>query len=71
MLRRVLGALLLLSPVSLQQSPDPVTDFCRRFGHQTAVVDNRLYIDGGLVNWNPISQHPANYSSEPRPCVPD
>lgn len=43
---------------------DPVTNFCRRFGHQTAVVDKRLYIDGGLVDWNPITSYPQNYTSE-------
>lgn len=46
------------------QDRDPVKDFCRRFGHQTAVIDRKLYIDGGLLNWNPIAQYPANYSSK-------
>ena len=50
--------------LSLQDTKDPLTDFCRRFGHQTAVIDRRLYIDGGLVNWNPISQNPLNYTSK-------
>ncbi|KAF2461305.1 hypothetical protein BDY21DRAFT_83089 [Lineolata rhizophorae] len=48
---------------SLQQK-DPLTDFCRRFGHQTTVIDRRLYIDGGMVNWNPISQNPLNYTNK-------
>lgn len=43
---------------------DPIRNFCRIFGHQTAVIDNRLYIDGGFINYNPISQYPANYTSE-------
>jgi len=43
---------------------DPVKNFCRRFGHQTTVIDRRLYVDGGLINYNPIAQYPANYSSE-------
>lgn len=43
---------------------DPVRNFCRRFGHQTAVIDRKLYIDGGFINYNPLSQYPANYSSE-------
>jgi hypothetical protein len=30
---------------SIQQK-DPIKDFCRRFGHQTAMVDNKLFIDG-------------------------
>jgi ribosomal protein S2 len=46
------------------QQKDPLNDFCRRFGHQSAVVDRKLYLDGGLVNWNPISQNNANYSSK-------
>lgn len=53
---------LLLVGRSLQQK-DPLRDFCRRFGHQTAVVDRKLYIDGGLLNWNPIVQNPKNYTS--------
>jgi hypothetical protein len=49
--------------VSLQQK-DPVNNFCRRFGHQTAVVDQKLFIDGGLVDWNPITSYPQNYTSK-------
>jgi hypothetical protein len=59
---KLLGVFLLLVQVSLQQK-NPITDFCRRFGHQTAVIDQKLYIDGGMVDWKPISQNPANYSS--------
>ncbi|KAG4439465.1 hypothetical protein IFR05_005044 [Cadophora sp. M221] len=59
---RVLGFLLLFVGLSLQQK-DPVKDFCRRFGHQTAVIDRKLYIDGGFVNWNPISQNRNNYTN--------
>ncbi|KAH7329108.1 hypothetical protein B0I35DRAFT_473739 [Stachybotrys elegans] len=47
---------------SLQQR-DPIRDFCRRWGHQTAVVDDRLYVDGGMMNWNPMSQFPENYTN--------
>ncbi|KAK4237907.1 autophagy-related protein 3 [Achaetomium macrosporum] len=43
--------------------PDPVDNFCRRFGHQTAVIDRKLYIDGGFINYNPLSQYPTNYSN--------
>lgn len=42
---------------------DPIKNFCRRFGHQTAIIDRKLYIDGGFVNYNPISQNSKNYSS--------
>jgi len=59
---------LVLSLVLLASSAaglrDPINDFCRRFGHQSCVIDRRLYIDGGFVDWNPISAYPANYTSE-------
>jgi hypothetical protein len=42
----------------LSQAPkDPVRSFCRRFSHQTAVIDRQLYIDGGYVNASPLSQN--------------
>jgi hypothetical protein len=56
-------ALLSFASLSLQVTKDPVNDFCRRWGHQTAVIDRKLYIDGGQVDWNPISQNPLNYTS--------
>ncbi|KAF1991092.1 hypothetical protein K402DRAFT_323651, partial [Aulographum hederae CBS 113979] len=61
----LLWCALALSLISLssQQTKDPLNDFCRRFGHQTAVVDRKLYIDGGQVNWNPISANPLNYTN--------
>ncbi|GAB1320960.1 Kelch repeat-containing protein [Madurella fahalii] len=40
-----------------------VRDFCRRFGHQSAVVDNRLYVDGGFVNWKPFTETSQNLSN--------
>lgn len=33
--------------VAAQQ--DPIRDFCRRHQHQTCIIDNKLYIDGGKV----------------------
>jgi hypothetical protein len=56
------GIILMLVDISLQFG-DPLNDFCRRFGHQTTVVDQKLYIDGGLLNWKPMTQYPQNYSS--------
>lgn len=56
-----LAILALFVPRSWQQR-DPVQNFCRRFGHQSTVIDDKLYLDGGLVNWNPISTNPQNYS---------
>ncbi|PKS11951.1 hypothetical protein jhhlp_001247 [Lomentospora prolificans] len=57
--------LLLLANVQLSwQQNDPVSNFCRRFGHQTAIVDDRLYIDGGFLNYNPLEQYPENYTND-------
>lgn len=47
-----------------QQQKDPLKDFCRIFGHSTTLVDHKLYIDGGLVNWSPLSASSLNYSSQ-------
>jgi hypothetical protein len=60
---RFLGVLLFFVELSWQQK-DPLNDFCRRFGHQSAVVDSRLYLDGGFVDWNPIAQNRQNYTSK-------
>jgi hypothetical protein len=47
--------------ISTQQAPkDPLKDFCRRWGHQTAVVDDKLLIDGGYINYSPLDQNPQN-----------
>lgn len=50
--------ILLLSAVAYADDPkwngwsgNPIIEFCRRFGHATAVVDRKLYIDGGIVNY--------------------
>jgi hypothetical protein len=57
--------LCLLSFISFSlQMKDPLKDFCRIFEHQTALVDRKLYIDGGLVNWAPLSANSLNYSSQ-------
>ncbi|KAH7236542.1 hypothetical protein BKA59DRAFT_503984 [Fusarium tricinctum] len=39
---------------------DPVKNFCRRWGHQSAVVDRRLYIDGGLINYEDATNNLTN-----------
>ncbi|OCK82337.1 hypothetical protein K432DRAFT_472509 [Lepidopterella palustris CBS 459.81] len=57
-----LTLLAILIGISLQQH-DPLNDFCRRFGHQTTIIDHKLYIDGGLLNWNPLAQNPLNYTN--------
>jgi hypothetical protein len=54
---------------SLQDAKNPINDFCRRWGHQTAQIDNKLYIDGGLVAWSPIGSSSLNYTST-YICIP-
>jgi hypothetical protein len=56
----VLEICLSLVPLVFSQAPqDPIQDFCRRYGHQTSLINRKLYIDGGYVNANPISQNPV------------
>ncbi|TVY65699.1 Kelch repeat-containing protein, partial [Lachnellula suecica] len=62
MTAKILGCVLLFARVSLQQK-DPLANFCRRFGHQTCVIDSKLYVDGGQVNWNPIAANPTNQTN--------
>ncbi|KAF2625397.1 hypothetical protein BU25DRAFT_372530 [Macroventuria anomochaeta] len=57
-LRRCLFVAFNLIVLSYQK--DPIVDFCRRWGHQTAQVNGRLYIDGGMVDWSPGD---ANYTN--------
>jgi hypothetical protein len=45
-------------PALAQPPTDPLKDFCRRYGHQTAVIDRKLYIDGGWLYANPITLNP-------------
>ncbi|KAH6998603.1 hypothetical protein BKA56DRAFT_30785 [Ilyonectria sp. MPI-CAGE-AT-0026] len=47
--------------VTVQQR-DPINDFCRRWGHQTAVIDDKLYIDGGLITYSG-SENPENVTN--------
>ncbi|KAI9811507.1 MAG: hypothetical protein M1832_000882 [Thelocarpon impressellum] len=58
-----LAALLSIAAVCQAVVKDPLNDFCRRFGHQSAVIGNKLYLDGGLVNWNPLPQNPGNFTN--------
>ncbi|KAH7178984.1 uncharacterized protein B0J16DRAFT_402344 [Fusarium flagelliforme] len=51
--------LCLLSGSAIAQN-DPVKNFCRRWGHQSAVVDGRLYIDGGLINYKDVTNNVTN-----------
>ncbi|KIW89467.1 uncharacterized protein Z519_09623 [Cladophialophora bantiana CBS 173.52] len=57
--------LALLTVQTVAQPPaDPLRNFCRRYGHQTAVIDRKLYIDGGWLYANPISQNPIPTMNE-------
>ncbi|KAE8448886.1 hypothetical protein EG329_008682 [Mollisiaceae sp. DMI_Dod_QoI] len=58
---KLLGLILLFIRLSWQQ--DPLNNFCRRWGHQTAVIDEKLWIDGGQVNWTPFASNPQNVSN--------
>ncbi|KAI5777253.1 hypothetical protein EDC01DRAFT_679259 [Geopyxis carbonaria] len=49
-MRSVLFYALVSSAVVFAQEYDPRKDFCRRFSHATAVVGERLYVDGGQLN---------------------
>src|SRR5437773_683899 len=35
---------------------NPLENFCRRYGHQSTVIDDKLYIDGGYVNFDSFPQ---------------
>ncbi|KAG9237320.1 hypothetical protein BJ875DRAFT_438577 [Amylocarpus encephaloides] len=59
MMSKYLGLLVLLAQASIQQK-DPKLDFCRRYAHQTCVVDQQLFIDGGMVNYGDVSQNLSN-----------
>ncbi|KAM5383426.1 hypothetical protein ACJZ2D_002119 [Fusarium nematophilum] len=60
---RALLALLLLCAVHWVTAKNPKDNFCRRFAHQTTVIDDKLYIDGGWVNFDDFQQTHENYSN--------
>lgn len=74
--RNILAILcfILLSAVAQQNSKDPIANFCRRYKHQTCIIDSKLYIDGGLVYYGtsvtnesqPESSTYSNASITPR-----
>jgi hypothetical protein len=57
--------LFLLFTFDLVAAKNPKENFCRRFAHQTTVIDDKLYIDGGWVNYDDFQQTHKNYSSKP------
>ncbi|KAF8860177.1 hypothetical protein BDZ45DRAFT_545669, partial [Acephala macrosclerotiorum] len=42
---------------------NPLNNFCRRYGHQTTVIDDKLYIDGGWVNYDTFAQDHTDYEN--------
>ncbi|VUC25921.1 unnamed protein product [Clonostachys rosea] len=46
-------------------SLDPQNDFCRRFSHQSTVIDDRLYIDGGYINYRKDTKDSVATENEP------
>ena len=46
-----------LLPFARSQQDDPINSFCRRWGHATAQIDSRLYIDGGMVGSAPFTSN--------------
>ncbi|KAH6889678.1 hypothetical protein B0T10DRAFT_571714 [Thelonectria olida] len=61
--RAPLLALLLSFSVHWVTAKNPKDDFCRRFAHQTTVIDDKLYIDGGWVNFDDFQETHANNSN--------
>ncbi|CAG7565984.1 unnamed protein product [Fusarium equiseti] len=45
------------------KAKNPKDNFCRRFAHQTTVIDDKLYIDGGWVNFDDFQQTHKNYTN--------
>lgn len=60
---------LLLTVFHLTLAHDPLEDFCRLHSHRTAIVDRKLYIDGGFVNWSPLTSNPTNETSKNLPVI--
>ncbi|KAF7554856.1 hypothetical protein G7Z17_g2617 [Cylindrodendrum hubeiense] len=54
--RQTLFSLLLLLAINRVAADNPKEDFCRRFSHQSTVIDDKLYIDGGWVNYEDFPQ---------------
>jgi len=49
---------LLFSSAFAQAPQDPLRDLCRRYAHQTTIIDRKLYIDGGWLYTNPLTDNP-------------
>src|SRR5205814_5317158 len=44
--------------------PNPHNNFCRRYGHQTTLVDDKLYIDGGWIDFDTFPTDQVDYASK-------
>lgn len=63
-LGRLALILLLIVSVVAQAPSDVLQGVCRRYGHHTGVIDRKLYIDGGWLYADPISDNPIPTMSE-------
>lgn len=48
---------------SATDEQNPRDNFCRRYGHQTTFIDDKLYIDGGFVNFDTFRNDHKSYPS--------
>lgn len=48
-MRFILLSAILAVTAAQQNIKDPIKDFCRRHRHQTCIIDDKLYLDGGMV----------------------
>jgi hypothetical protein len=62
----LLAGLLCFGGLSLAVQ-NPHSNFCRRWGHQTTVIDDKLYIDGGWVDYDDFPQTQKDYPSKSPP----
>lgn len=46
------------------EDQDQINNFCRRFAHQTTWIDNKLYVDGGYIDYgSQIDSSSPNYTN--------
>jgi hypothetical protein len=63
---RNIGLLVLTLSFAIQclALQNPRDNFCRRYGHQSTVIDDKLYIDGGWVNYDTFATDHTDYPSK-------
>lgn len=60
------GSLLFFSRFAAAQDEDQdqINNFCRRFAHQTTWIDNKLYVDGGYIDYgSQLDSSSPNYTN--------